>query len=307
MSMGVSGARHVHALLGSLGRLVRTPFSTGLTVLVIALALALPTALRLLVLNAQAATGGFSSAIDLSVYLKTDVPLVKAQQLERNARERAEVAHVDLITADKAMEEFRNYSGFGSALDALKDNPLPHVLHVQPRTDSQTTAAVETLRRYFTAWPEVDLVQIDTDWVMRFNAILDVLRNLLAIAAVLLGAGVLAVIGNTIRLEILNRRAEIEVTKLVGGSNSFVRRPFLYTGVLYGFTGALLALGIVEIAVFVLGRPIATLAELYGSHFALQGPPLDDVGVLLATGIVLGWLGAWISAARHLRRIEPRA
>ena len=307
MSIGVGGARHMHALLGSMGRLARTPFSTGLTVLVIALALALPTALRLLVLNAEAATGGFSRAIDLSVYLKPDVPLTKAQQLERNARERAGVAHVELIPADKAMEEFRSYSGFGSALDALKENPLPHVLHVQPRADAQTTAAVETLRRYFTAWPEVDLVQVDTDWVMRFNAILDVLRNLLAIAAVLLSAGVLAVIGNTIRLEILNRRAEIEVTKLVGGSNSFVRRPFLYTGVLYGFAGALLALGIVEIAVIVLGRPIATLAEVYGSHFALQGPPLDDVGVLLATGIVLGWMGAWISAARHLRRIEPRA
>ncbi len=297
----------MQALLGSLGRLARNPFSTALTVLVIALALALPTALRLLVLNAQAATGGFSSAIELSVYLKTDVPLTKAQQLERNVRQRADVAHVELIPADKAMEEFRNYSGFGVALEALKDNPLPHVLHVEPRADAQTAAAVESLRRYFTAWPEVDLVQIDTEWVQRFNAILDVLRHLLAIAAVLLGAGVLAVIGNTIRLEILNRRAEIEVTKLVGGSNAFVRRPFLYTGVLYGLAGALLAWAIVEAAVVVLGGPISTLAELYGSRFSLQGPPRDDVGVLLATGIVLGWMGAWISAARHLRRIEPRA
>jgi cell division transport system permease protein len=300
-------ARHMQSLLGSMGRLARSPFSTALTVLVIALALALPTALRLLVLNAQAATGGFSSAIELSVYLKTDVPLIKAQQLERNVRQRADVAHVELIPADKAMEEFRNYSGFGVALEALKDNPLPHVLHVEPREDSQTAAAVESLRRYFTAWPEVDLVQVDTEWVQRFNAILDVLRHLLAIAAVLLGAGVLAVIGNTIRLEILNRRAEIEVTKLVGGSNAFVRRPFLYTGVLYGLAGALLAWAIVEAAVVVLGGPISTLAELYGSRFSLQGPPRDDVGVLLATGIVLGWMGAWISAARHLRRIEPRA
>jgi cell division transport system permease protein len=142
---------------------------------------------------------------------------------------------------------------------------------------------------------------------MRFNAIIDVLRHLLAIAAVLLGAGVLAVIGNTIRLEILNRRAEIEVTKLVGGSNAFVRRPFLYTGVLYGLAGALVAWAIVETAVVVLDGPIATLAALYGSHFSLQGPQLDDVGVLVATGVVLGWMGAWISAARHLRRIEPRA
>ncbi len=306
MSMG-GLSRHVQAFLGSLGRLARNPFSSALTVLVIALALALPTALQLLVVNAQAATGGFSSAVDLSVYLKTDVPLVKAQQLERNLRERSDVARVELIPAEKAMAEFRDYSGFGAALDALKDNPLPHVLHVQPRTDSQSASAVESLRRYLTAWPEVDVVQVDTEWVMRFNAILDVLRHLLAIAAVLLGAGVLAVIGNTIRLEILNRRAEIEVTKLVGGSNAFVRRPFLYTGVLYGLAGALLAWAIVEAAVVVLGRPIATLAALYGSHFSLQGPPLDDVGILLATGIVLGWIGAWISAARHLRLIEPRA
>ena len=305
--MSAAGSRHVHALVGSMGRLARTPFSTGLTVLVIALALALPTALRLLVLNAEAATGGFTNAIDISVYLKTDVPLVKAQQLERNARERPDVERVELITSDKAMEEFRSYSGFGSALDALKENPLPHVLHVQPRADAQTPASVESLRRYFTAWPEVDLVQVDTDWVMRFNAILDVLRNLLVIAAALLGAGVLAVIGNTIRLEILNRRAEIEVTKLVGGSNAFVRRPFLYTGVLYGLSGALLALAIIQVAVFILARPIANLAQVYGSHFALLGPPMDDVGILLATGVVLGWMGAWISAARHLRRIEPRA
>src|SRR5512142_2758856 len=269
--MSMSGSRHVHAMVGSLGRLARTPFSTALTVLVIALALALPTALRLLVLNAEAATGGFTDAIDMSVYLKTDVPLVKAQQLERNARERPDVARVELITSDKAMEEFRSYSGFGSALDALKENPLPHVLHVQPRADAQTAAAVESLKRYFTAWPEVDLVQVDTDWVMRFNAILDVLRNLLGIAAVLLGAGVLAVIGNTIRLEILNRRAEIEVTKLVGGSNAFVRRPFLYTGVLYGLGGALLAWGIIAVVLLILRAPVAALARLYGSRFELQG------------------------------------
>src|SRR4051812_39493909 len=163
--MSIVGSRHIHALIGSLGRLARTPFSTSLTVLVIALALALPTALRLFVLNAEAATGGFSNAIDMSVYLKTDVPFVKAEQLERNARERPEVGHVELISSDKAMQEFRTYSGFGSALDALKENPLPHVLHVQPRADSQTAASVESLRRYFTAWPEVDLVQVDTDWV----------------------------------------------------------------------------------------------------------------------------------------------
>ena len=307
MSLGVAGARHLQALLGSLGRLARSPLSTALTLLVIALALALPTSLRLFVSNAQLATGNFANAVDVSVYLKTDVPLAKAQQLAQAAGQRAEVAAVTVIAADKGLEDFRTYSGFGEALQALKENPLPHVLHVRPKAEDSSAAGLESLRRYFSAWPEVDLVQVDSEWVMRFNAILEVLRWLLLIAAVLLGLGVLAVIGNTIRLEIQGRRAEIEVTKLVGGSNSFVRRPFLYTGVLYGLGGALLAWGIVAIAVAVLGDPVATLARLYGSRYVLQGPSRDDIGILLGAGAALGWLGAWISAARHLRSIEPRA
>ena len=307
MSLAVAGARHLQALLGSLGRLARSPLSTLLTLLVIALALALPTSLRLFVSNAQLATGNFANAVDVSVYLKSDVPLAKAQQLAQAAGQRAEVAAVTVIAADKGLEDFRTYSGFGEALQALKENPLPHVLHVRPKAEDSSAAALESLRRYFSAWPEVDLVQVDSEWVMRFNAILEVLRWLLLIAAVLLGLGVLAVIGNTIRLEIQGRRAEIEVTKLVGGSNSFVRRPFLYTGVLYGLGGALLAWGIVAIAVAVLGDPVATLARLYGSRYVLRGPSRDDIGILLGAGAALGWLGAWISAARHLRSIEPRA
>jgi cell division transport system permease protein len=307
MSLAVAGARHLQALLGSLGRLARSPVSTILTLLVIALALALPTSLRLLVANAQLATGNFANAVDVSVYLKTDVPLAKAQQLAQAAGQRADVAAVTVIPADKGLEDFRTYSGFGEALQALKENPLPHVLHVRPRAEDVSAAALESLRRYFSAWPEVQLVQVDSEWVMRFNAILEVLRQLLLIAAALLGLGVLAVIGNTIRLEIQGRRAEIEVTKLVGGSNSYVRRPFLYTGVLYGVGGALLAWGIVAIAVAVLGDSVATLARLYGSRYVLRGPSRDDIGILLGAGAVLGWLGAWISAARHLRSIEPRA
>jgi cell division transport system permease protein len=306
MSLAVSGSRHVQALLGSLGRLSRNPLATFLTLLVIALALALPTALRLLVTNAQTATGNFAGAIELSVYLKTDVPLAKAQQLAAAAQQRADVAQVRLISAEQGLEDFRNYSGFGDALAALKENPLPNMLHVRPRPEYTSSAALDALRRYFTAWPEVDLVQVDSQWVMRFNAILDVLRQLLLIAAVLLGVGVLAVVGNTIRLEIAGRRAEIEVTKLVGGSNAFVRRPFLYTGMLYGLGGALLAWGIIAIAVAVLGESVANLARLYGSRYVLAGPSPQEVGVLLGAGVVLGWLGAWLSATRQLRSIEPR-
>jgi cell division transport system permease protein len=307
MSLGVALTRHLQALLGALGRLARSPLSTLLTLLVIALALALPASLRLFVTNAEAATGNFGNAIDLSVYLKTDVPLAKAQQLASAARQRADVAEVTLVPADKGLEDFRTYSGFGEALAALKENPLPHVLHVRPRAAASSAAALETLRGYFSAWPEVDLVQVDSQWVMRFNAILDVLRRLLLMAAALLGVGVLAVIGNTIRLEIAGRRAEIEVIKLVGGSNSYVRRPFLYTGMLYGLGGALLAWGILALALAVLGESVANLARLYGSHFELMGPTAAEIGTLLGAGAALGWLGAWISAARHLAGIEPRA
>ena len=307
MSLGVFGTRHAQALLGSLGRLKRNPLATVLTLLVIALALALPTALGLFVINAQIATGGFGHAVDMSVYLKAGVPLDKAQQLAANARERPGIAQVVVIPADEGLKEFRKYSGFGAALDALQSNPLPNVLHVVPRRGASSAADLESLRRYFAAWPEVDLVQLDTEWVQRFNAILAVLRRLVLIAAVLLGAGVLAVVGNTIRLEILNRRAEIEVTKLVGGSNAFVRRPFLYTGLIYGVAGAVLAWGILEAALLVLDQPVATLAQLYGSRYALQGPSGQVLAALFGGGMALGWLGAWISAHRHLRSIEPRA
>src|SRR5207244_7517441 len=193
MSLSVGGTRHLQALLGSLGRLARSPLSTFLTLLVIALALALPTSLRLLVTNAQLATGNFANAVDVSVYLKTDVPLAKAQQLAQATGQRADVVAVTVIAADKGLEDFRTYSGFGEALQALKENPLPHVLHVFPKATDSSAAALESLRRYFSAWPEVDLVQADSEWVMRFNAILEVMRRLLLIAAALLGLGVLAV------------------------------------------------------------------------------------------------------------------
>src|ERR1700722_2411471 len=189
MSLGLAsyGARHVQALLGSLGRLARNPFSTLLTLIVIALALALPLGLELLVTNARLASGGFANAVDLSVYFKTDVPLAKAEQLAKSARERAGIAHVELISADAALAEFRAYTGFGAALGVLTANPLPHVLHVHPAADAESAESLEALRRYFAAWPEVDLVQIDAQWGRRFHAILEVLRRLLMIAAAILG------------------------------------------------------------------------------------------------------------------------
>jgi cell division transport system permease protein len=297
--------RHVQALLSSAGHLARAPVATVFTVLVMGLALALPLALDVLVRNVRTATGDFSGAISLSVYLRTDIAAARAQQLARSAREHVGAGTVRLITSAEALEQFRRQSGFGEALDALESNPLPNVLAITPAAGSADPAAMESLRRYLAAWPEVETVQVDGDWVARFNAILEVLRRLLLLAAGLLGLGVIAVVGNTIRLEIQNRRAEIEVTKLVGGTNAFVRRPFLYTGALYGLLGGLTAFLLVAAGLQLLSPAAAHLAQAYGSHFRLGGPALQDLGTLIGAGTVLGWVGSWLATARQLSRIEP--
>ena len=299
--------RHVQALLGALGRLARNPLASVMTVFAIALALSMPLALKLVVDNLRLATGNFADAVDLTVYLKADVKLEKALQLTRNARLKREVAEVTLVPADEGLEEFRKHSGFGEALQALEGNPLPHVINVKPTAPASTPAQMEMLKRYFAAWPEVDVVQVDNEWVQRFSNILVLFSRLLALGTVLLALGVVAIIGNTIRLEIQNRRAEIEVTKLVGGSNAFVRRPFLYTGALYGVFGAVFALGFVSLGVALIAGPANRLALLYGSGFQLRGVSPMDMGMLALGALGLGLLGAWLSAGRQLSAIEPRA
>lgn len=304
-AVGSYFARHTHALLSSAGHLTRAPIATLFTVLVMGLALALPLGLDVLVRNVRAATGDFSGAVSVSVFFKTGVAEARATQLARAARDRPGVDKVQLITATQALAQFRAQSGFGEALDALQDNPLPHVLVITPLPASANPGYMESLRRYLSAWPEVDTVQLDGDWVARFNAILALLQRSLLLAAGLLALGVVAVVGNTIRLEILNRRAEIEVTKLVGGTNGFVRRPFLYTGALYGFLGGLTAWLVVMVAIHLITPAAANLARSYGSQFMLMGPGVRDLELLLGGSTLLGWLGSWLSAARHLARIEP--
>jgi len=304
-TVGSYFARHTHALLSSAGHLTRAPVATLFTVFVMGLALALPLGLDVLVRNVRAATGDFSGAVSVSVFFKPGVAEARATQLARAARERPGIAGVQLITATQALAQFRAQSGFGEALDALQDNPLPHMLVITPRPASANPGSMESLRRYLRAWPEVDSVQLDGDWVARFNAILALMQRGLLLAAALLALGVVAVVGNTIRLEILNRRAEIEVTKLVGGTNGFVRRPFLYTGALYGVLGGLVAWLVVMVAIRLLGPTVATLSQSYGSRFGLLGPGGRDLQLLLGGSAVLGWLGAWLSAARHLARIDP--
>jgi cell division transport system permease protein len=305
MSINSYFARHAQVLVGSLGRIVHQPFATFMTMGVIGVALALPLFLSLLLQNARIATGNWNQAYDLSVYMDKKASAARVQTLARQLRSRGDVAAVRLITADQALAEFRNDSGFGKALDALSDNPLPDTLVVTPTLMASTPQGTETLKTAIAALSDVQTVQIDTEWVKRLHAILDLLRRVVLLTGVLLGVGIVLIVSNTIRLDILNRRAEIEVMKLVGASDGFTRRPFLYSGFWYGLGGGLLALVLVVMASVVLARPVAQLAFLYGSDFRLQGLKLVTGLSVLMIAAGLSWIGSWLAATRHIRAIEP--
>ncbi len=298
--------RHAQTLVGSLGRLWQQPFATLLTVIVIGVALALPACLHVLVQNVRTASGGWNNALDISVYMKPGATLDQAKRAAERIGQRRDVGDVTIIDSDEALAEFRRGSGFGEALEALKDNPLPHALVVRPDAGFRDPDQVQQLTTELRKVDDVDIVQLDTEWVSRFNAILDVIRRGVFLAAGLFALGILVIVGNTIRLDIENRRDEIEVTKLVGGSDAFVRRPFLYNGVWYGLAGGLTAGIIVAVAVGALDSPVQRIAGLYGSSFTLQGVGIPGWLALLAGGAVLGWLGSFIVATRELREIEPK-
>ena len=298
-------SRHVSTALAALGRLAAQPFASFLTVLVIAVTLALPAAMHLAIKNAQSISGSWASALDFSVYLNPSESADSARRLADIIAQRADIESVTLITAEEALQEFRLRSGFGAALDHLASNPLPHALVVRP-SGSNTEQSIVLLHEELGNLPEADFVQVDTEWVQRFHAILEMLQRAITMGAALLGAAILVIIGNTIRLDIQNRREEIEVTKLIGASNAFVRRPFLYSGFWYGLGGGLFALALVRYGLYALEEPVARLAGLYNSAFAILTLDLEESLLIIGTGILLGLVGSWFAAARHMRRIEPR-
>jgi cell division transport system permease protein len=298
-------SRHASTSIGSLGRLFRQPFASLMIVLVIAVTLAIPAALNLVVKNARSVSAGWDNALDFSVYLQRDVSEADAASLASLIQQRADVEFVRVITASEALEEFRQQSGFGEALDQLSDNPLPHTLVVRPGP-ANTGQSIVLLQEELGNLPEADAVQVDTEWVQRFHAILDILRRAIVIGASLLGVAIVIIIGNTIRLDIQNRREEIEVTKLIGATNAFVRRPFLWSGFWYGLCGGLLAVGLVHYGLYLLEQPVARLAGLYQSGIVVISLSAKETLTVIGIGVALGLTGSWFAAARHMRRIEPR-
>lgn len=303
--MSVWVTRHVSMSVGSLGRLVRQPFASLMIILVIGVTLALPAAVNVVVKNARSVSGNWDSALDFSVFLDLELSVSEAEGLGRLIAQRADVDAVELITAKEALAQFRQQSGFGEALDQLPDNPLPHTLVVRPGPGN-TSASLILLQEEIGNLPETDYVQADTEWIRRFHAILDIVRQAITIGAALLGIAIVVIIGNTIRLDIENRRDEIEVTKLIGATNAFVRRPFLWTGFWYGLLGGLMALALVHYGLYMLEEPVARLAGLYQSSIAISSLNLAESAAIIGIGVFLGLFGSWFTAARHMRRIEPR-
>ncbi len=268
---------HLWVLVSSLGALWRTPLATLMTAAVIGIALALPTGLHVLLQNVQQLSMGWEGTAQMSLFLKPGVPEKRIQSLADKLRGWDGVAEVQYISREQALAEFRELSGFGGALDSLDENPLPAVLVLRPTAEATEPAQMELLLGKVQKLEPVDLAQLDMEWVRRLSGIIEVGKRGVLLLGSLLALAILLVVGNTIRLTILSRRQEIIVTKLIGATNTFIRRPFLYTGFWYGLMGAVLAWLLVAILLGLLSDPVSRLSFLYSSEFSLDGLDVETV------------------------------
>jgi cell division transport system permease protein len=293
---------HLFSFVSSFGRIVQRPVSTLMTIGVIAVALALPLCFAVLLVNVEQLSGAFRESREISLFLKPGASAESVQKTRERVESDPRVESVVLRTPEEGMAEFRQLTDFAGALALLEENPLPAVLVVTPKPSE---SPLELARFFQEKAPDVDFVQHDAAWRARLSAWLEFGHGLALTIAALLGLGVLLVVGNTVRLDILSRAEEISTMQLLGATDGFVRRPFLYLGAWYGLFAGLLALSIARLARSALADPVAGLAESYGSHFSLQGLPwLWSIGALAAS-VALGWLGAYLAASHHLRHTLP--
>ncbi len=296
-------SQHQSAAVDSLHRLLNEPLGSAMACLVIGIALALPLALFLFLQNLQSMGGSLDQHGNISVFMHEHNP-VELARMQKMLGTRKDVKKVTYTTPDQALQEFEAKSGFGEALATLAENPLPPLFEVQPASDKAED--VKTLVNYLQGLPGVDAVQADIQWLQRLNAMVAVAQKLALLLALLLGLGVMLVIGNTVRLAIANRSAEIVVVKLVGGTDSYVARPFLYTGLWYGVGGGITALVLVALCMWGMSGPVSRLLASYDSGYQLSGVSVSGGFAVLLIAGALGWLGALLSVLRHLRAIEPR-
>jgi cell division transport system permease protein len=291
--------QHIYSFLSSLGRILSKPFSTFLIVGVMAIAMAMPLALGMVLMNVQRVAGTVQAAREMSVFLKPEITLEQANALAKKCALRDDVEKVSVVSPDEGLTEFRKLSDLAQSVDLLGSNPLPSMLKIRPKDDGMALAAA------LQQWPEADVVQHDGQWRQRLNAWLSLGERLLMILGVLFGVGVLLVVGNTVRLDIGSRREEIAVMQQLGATDGFIRRPFLYLGFWYGLAAGALALGLSLLAGLALDERMQPLLASYDSRFNLQGPDLIIVLAVLAASAILGWLGARLASGHHLRQTRP--
>ncbi|MGD8838609.1 MAG: permease-like cell division protein FtsX [Gammaproteobacteria bacterium] len=294
---------HLQSMIFSLGKIYQAPATTIMTVSVIGITLSLPGGFYLFLKNINAISGDFRSTTQISLFLDLGVREDRAHALEKEIAGMDNVESTRFISREQSLEEFRRDSGFGKSIDTLSSNPLPHTIIVEP--GEVDTFTVRNLLNRLEAMPEVEIAKLDTEWLERLYTIIEIARRSVTIITILFAFAVLLIIGNTIRLDIQNRYQEIVVTKLIGATDAFIRRPFLYGGVWYGFLGGIISWLIVEIGYLAIAGPLERLNLLYQSDMRLITFSLHDFMILILSSTVLGLAGSWIAVARHLSKIEP--
>lgn len=296
--------QHFHVLRTVLRRMFNPPLAGVLNTLVIGIALSLPAGMYVLLQNAQGLVQQLSGTPQISVFLNMDAKSDDIEKLRKQFAQHPAVERVEFVPRDRALQQLKQSTGLADVIGSLEKNPLPDAFVVHPKSDSAQN--IDTLRTEIANLPKVEQAQLDSAWAYKLEALLKFATLAVLILASLLSLALIAITFNTIRLQILTQRDEIEVAKLIGASNSFIRRPFLYFGALQGLLGGFAAYAIISISCALLNLPLSTLSQLYASQFTLQSLNLGDSLSLLLFSLYLGWLGAWLSVARHLSQIEPR-
>lgn len=293
---------HLRAMLYSLGQLYRYPVGSVMTIAVIGISLTLPMAFYVFMQNAYSITKQWDGNLQITMFLKNEIDDQRAEQLANDLINRDDIRNTVFKDRHTALQEYRELSGYGEAIDMLEDNPLPSLILIQPVLEGlNEDALIQSLK----AMPETELVIIDRQWIKRLLTIIKLMERSVLVLSVLLAAAVLLIVGNTIRMAINNKRDEIVITKLVGGTNAFIQRPFLYTGFWYGFLGSMMAWILIVLALQIISGPVHQLAGLYGSDYNITGVTILNALLLISIGSVLGLSGSWVSVQRHIRDIEP--
>ncbi|SFD02395.1 permease-like cell division protein FtsX [Pseudoalteromonas denitrificans] len=289
----------------SLGEMWRTTIASMMTIAVLGVSLTLPATLYLVVKNVQQVSSGFENASEISLFVKKELSDKETKILVKRLKLYPEISNVIYISNDVALEEFKQVSGFGQALDYLDSNPLPSVISVTPTNRYSKPEAARALLTKLENEREIEFGKLDIEWLERLNALLSLLRESVITIAFLLLTSVILIIGNTIRLSIMDKKEEIQVMKLVGATNHFIQTPFLWTGIWYGVIGGFFAFICIEIMMWWLGSAVAEVTGVYQTEFILQGLSFFEFMNLILLAVLLGLFGSYLSVKRYIREIEP--